>query len=167
MKVIGIYKIISPTGKIYIGQSTDVHRRLKIYKTNFCKGQPRLHNSFLKHGTAAHIYEVIKECTVEELNIWERHYQDEYDVLGARGLNCGLTGTPDKIKVHGHETKTKITTSNKLRISRKRSFYELTTDEQEEVRERFVMDASPENIHNVLSDEYMSFWYWVEDEGTF
>lgn len=30
--ITGIYKIISPTGKIYIGQSIDIEKRWKAYK---------------------------------------------------------------------------------------------------------------------------------------
>lgn len=52
IKIIGIYKITSPSGKIYIGQSRDLDKRLKSYKcgSSKTKGQPKLYNSFEKYG---------------------------------------------------------------------------------------------------------------------
>ena len=44
--MVGIYKITSPSGKIYIGQSNNLIQRQKDYiKTIHCKGQVRLYNS--------------------------------------------------------------------------------------------------------------------------
>ena len=40
--MIGIYKIVSPSGKVYIGQSTNIERRWKEYKTGLGRGQIKL-----------------------------------------------------------------------------------------------------------------------------
>ena len=72
--MIGIYKITSPTGKVYIGQSININKRFYQYKKLHCKGQVILYNSFMKHGVENHIFEVIKECEVLELNNEERDY---------------------------------------------------------------------------------------------
>ena len=94
--MIGIYKITSPSGKIYIGQSVDIEKREKEYLSiSNCKGQRKLYNSLLKYGFSEHIFEIIEECKVEVLNERERHWQDFYNVL-KEGLNCRLTGTEDK-----------------------------------------------------------------------
>lgn len=37
--LIGIYKITSPSNKVYIGQSTDLYSRFYIYKKLHCKKQ--------------------------------------------------------------------------------------------------------------------------------
>ncbi len=37
MKVVGIYKITSPSGKVYIGQSVDIEKRFKTYLRCSCK----------------------------------------------------------------------------------------------------------------------------------
>jgi group I intron endonuclease len=98
--MIGIYRIISPSEKIYIGQTINSTNRFKKYNSLNCKNQPRLYNSFLKYGYLNHIIEIIEECKVEELNIKERYWQDYYDVIGENGLNCLLTRTdvlPQKI----------------------------------------------------------------------
>jgi group I intron endonuclease len=95
--MIGIYKIESPTGRVYIGQSVDVTRREGSYRAMYnCKQQVRLYASFVKYGFSEHIFEVVEECSVEELNTRERYWQDFYNVLGEYGLNCVLTKTEDR-----------------------------------------------------------------------
>ena len=66
--MIGIYKITSPTGKIYIGQSNNIENRKKFYKRLDCINQIKLYNSLLKYSWKQHIFEVIEECTLEQLN---------------------------------------------------------------------------------------------------
>ena len=41
---IGIYKITNPSGKIYIGQSTNIYSRYKIYRNVPNKAQPKIIN---------------------------------------------------------------------------------------------------------------------------
>jgi hypothetical protein len=95
--MIGIYKITNPNGKIYIGQSVNVDKRLKEYKyVCNCKNQPKLYNSLKKYGFTKHIFEVIEECKIGELNTRERYWQEFYHVIGKEGLNCKLTETIDK-----------------------------------------------------------------------
>ena len=106
--MIGIYKITSPTNKIYIGQSTNIEYRLVCYKKLKCKAQPRIYNSFLKHGVKNHVFEIIEECEVELLNERERYWQEHYDVLGKNGLNCEFVSTKEFSKVVSEETKKKI-----------------------------------------------------------
>jgi len=90
-KICGIYKIISPTGRIYIGQGVNIRKRFRDYKNLHCKLQIRLYNSIVKHGWEKHIFEIIEECKKEDLNCKERYWQDFYKVLGKGGLNCQLT----------------------------------------------------------------------------
>ena len=94
--MIGIYKITSPTKRIYIGQSIDVEKRFKSYQRLTCKGQSILYNSLLKYGVSNHKFEVICECLESELNDKERYYQDLYSVITKNGLNCVLTKSSDR-----------------------------------------------------------------------
>lgn len=94
--MIGIYKITNPKGKIYIGQSINIERRFKEYKKSLKKQQIRLFNSIKKYGYENHKFEVIEECAIELLNEKERYWQDYYNVLSKRGLNCRLTKTNEK-----------------------------------------------------------------------
>jgi group I intron endonuclease len=104
--MIGIYKITSPTNKIYIGQSVDIKRRKTEY-TNYCHSG-KLQNSIKKHGFENHTFEILEECSIELLNETERFWQDFYDVLGPNGLNSVLTKTSDKKMIHSEETKQKL-----------------------------------------------------------
>lgn len=105
--MIGIYKITSPSGKVYVGQSVNIERRLKEYKNLKCKKQVKLYNSFVKYGFENHKIEIVCECKIEELNDNERLYQDKYNCLN-KGLNCYLTTSKDKSGVLSEETKIKI-----------------------------------------------------------
>ena len=61
MTTIGIYKITSPTGKIYIGQSIDIEKRSKTYKNGHSKNQPALNKSYKKHVFSKHTIEIIQD----------------------------------------------------------------------------------------------------------
>ena len=106
--MIGIYKITSPTGKIYVGQSIDIQRRFDSYRKLRCKQQPAIYNSFLKYGVDAHIFEIIEECEIKELNYRERHHQELNLVLGSDGLNCVLTSHKDKSGVVSTESRQRM-----------------------------------------------------------
>lgn len=93
--MIGIYKITSPSGKVYIGQSIEIERRIGKYKRLNCKKQIKLHRSLVKYGVEKHVFEVVLECDSSELNDNERYYQDLYDCVES-GLNCTLTKSKDK-----------------------------------------------------------------------
>ena len=105
--MIGIYKITSPSNRVYIGQSINIELRWKDHKGPTNSGS-RLHNSFKKHGAENHAFEVIEECEVEKLNERERYWQDHYRVLSPKGLNCKLTKTDDKSGYMSINTKNKL-----------------------------------------------------------
>jgi group I intron endonuclease len=109
----GIYKITSPSGKVYIGQSLNISLRFSQYKNiNSTKKQVALHRSFLKYGIANHSFEVIEECSIELLNEKERYWQEHYNVLKI-GLNLCLVNTKEKKYIHCDNTKIKISESRK------------------------------------------------------
>lgn len=104
---IGIYKISSPSGKVYIGESINIERRFKYYQgLSQSKEQPKLYNSFKKYGINKHKFEIIEECNIENLKLRERYYQILYDSI-KHGLNC--TETIDQHKhLHNEATKEKL-----------------------------------------------------------
>lgn len=116
--MIGIYKITSPTGKIYIGQSINIKKRFLKYKTIDCKNQSRLYKSFIKYGVLNHSLEVIEQCEISELNNMERYWQDFYDASGKNGLNCILTRSTEKAQIISEQTKIKL---SKVSIGVKKS----------------------------------------------
>ena len=111
--MIGIYKIISPKGRIYVGQSVNIEDRWLQYKSlKNCTNQPRLYNSFIKYGVNNHKFEVLKECSTKDLNENERYWQEKYNVL-KEGLNCKFTQTKDRSGCLSAETRKKLSISHK------------------------------------------------------
>ena len=86
--MIGIYKITSPTCKIYIGQSINIEKRFNQYKWSKAKSQPILHRSFLKYGVDNHKFEIVCECKKSDLYEFEAYYQILFSVNSKNGLNC-------------------------------------------------------------------------------
>ncbi len=104
--MIGIYKITSPSGKVYIGQSINIEKRLIKYRNLHCKEQTYLYNSLKKYGFDEHLFEVIIECQQEELNNLEIFYIDLYKSFNSKfGLNLREGGKGGKMS---EETKQKL-----------------------------------------------------------
>lgn len=119
--MIGIYKITSPSNRVYIGQSVDIKSRWESYKCKNCKNQPKLYRSLNKYGVDKHKFEVIHSCEIEELNELERYYQEFYDCIGKNGLNCILTKSKLAPRVVSEETKRKV--SEKMKGRKLTPFY--------------------------------------------
>ena len=111
--MIGIYKITSPTGKVYIGQSVDLARRkkehFKYYKDKY---DTPLYYSIRKHGPESHTFTVIEQCMSYQLNERERYYQEKYDSFN-NGLNAKLTETDDKSGRLSEEHRAKLSKIHK------------------------------------------------------
>ena len=110
MKQIGIYKITSPSGKIYVGQTINIEKRWSEYKLSYSNlyKQPKIFRSFEKYGVEAHQFEIIEECEREQLNEREIYWGEYYNTLGPNGLNLKLGNAKGKMS---EETKKQISTS--------------------------------------------------------
>src|SRR5438445_249449 len=131
-----IYKMISPTNKVYIGQTWNLYDRLKNYRNYNCKNQSKLYNSLLKYGFEKHNFEILinfyfdkNEITKQIVTNTEQYYMNYYREIGFKLLNireAGSNGTfkhtkeaklkisiSSKNKTHTIETKEKISLSNK------------------------------------------------------
>lgn len=106
-KVGGIYKIISPSQKIYIGRTKNLKNRFLKYSRLLCEKQPKLYNSFKKYGFDSHTMEILSLCDDEmELNRLEIYYIKHFNTYN-NGLNLTEGGAGMK-KPHTNETKQKI-----------------------------------------------------------
>lgn len=107
-----IYKITSPSGKVYIGQTINLKNRTRKYKGMFFKGQLKLWNNCQKYNwNPLDTLEVIEECLVDDLNKQEIYWINYYDSFN-NGLNCDLGGVGRLGYSHSEETKEKLRTSN-------------------------------------------------------
>jgi group I intron endonuclease len=113
--VIGIYKITSPSNRIYIGQSINIDRRFSQYRRldNSVRTSPKLFRSLKKYGYEKHIFEVIETCDVDVINERERYWQEFYDANSPNNLNCLLTSTLEK-----KQTGLKLSEDHKKQISK-------------------------------------------------
>lgn len=123
-----IYKITSPSKKIYVGSTININERFRSYKRLHCKSQIRLYNSLLKYGANKHKFEIIVECDESEMLSLECYYGNIYNTLSENGLNCVLPKKDDKFICRTKETRIKLSkaltgkklseeTKNKLRLA--------------------------------------------------
>jgi len=74
MKLGYIYKITSPSSKVYIGQTINISNRKCHYKKLHCHKQKSIYNSINKYGWENHLFEIIEEVSNEQLNDREKHW---------------------------------------------------------------------------------------------
>lgn len=58
---VGIYRLVSPSGKVYIGQSHNITDRKSRYRKLQCPNQIKVFASLSKYGFEAHTFEVLTE----------------------------------------------------------------------------------------------------------
>lgn len=106
MIICGIYKITSPTGRVYIGQSKDIHNRWMGYKR--CRlHQTRLYYSLKKYGPDSHNFEILESCSSDKLNEREIFYILDYRNNGHKLLNIASGGIGGSRNGMRHHQKTK------------------------------------------------------------
>lgn len=115
-----IYKITSPTGKIYVGKTINFEIRFKDYKKLNCKSQKILYSSLKKYGFDSHHIEIIKEgeFSDEELNRLEIYYigfYNSFNQYNVNGMNLTLGGEGTTGRIMSEETRKKIGEKSKLR----------------------------------------------------
>lgn len=126
--MVGIYKITSPTGKICIGQSSKIEQRFQYYKNLNCTQQVKLLRSLQKYKPENHNFEIIEECKESRLNLRERHWQEQYDVLNKeKGLNLRYTKVDDRSGTMSKETKERMSIS---KIGNKNTMHGKTHSEE-------------------------------------
>ncbi len=115
MKTGYIYKLVSPVGKIYIGQSWCFETRIRKYRNLACKRQPKIYNAIKKYGWDNMECSVIDSASdYDELNQKEIYWIEHYNSV-SEGYNCQQGG---KNASHSPEARLKISKANK---GRKRS----------------------------------------------
>jgi group I intron endonuclease len=140
---VGIYKVTSPSGKCYIGQTYDFERRYTDYKRMSCKKQPYLYHSLKKYGVSNHSFEVLcsfpNDVSVDVLNKAEEDAIDEYKEKEIPLMNIrGGGGSKGKL---AESTKLKLSLANK---GKKRTY--VATDE-------YRKNISERNRNRVLSED--------------
>ena len=112
MQIIGIYKITNPKGKVYIGKSIELEKRVKSYCWEK-PTQPHINNSIKKYGVENHKFELEVECDEEYLDFWEDFFITKYNSI-KEGMNIKGGGVGGR---HNESTKKKMSIAGKRRYS--------------------------------------------------
>lgn len=158
-----IYKITSPSGRVYMGKSICLDNRLSSYKTLNCKSQPKLYNSLVKYGYDNHSLEVIDSFFGDNLfangkeMFWIRSYMSNsnkwvstysYD----KGLNLtdgaeGMTGYK-----YSEESKRKMSIAGRGKPKYKLRGRPMSEETKRKLSEKGKLRPSP-NLGKKLSEE--------------
>lgn len=110
--MVGIYKITTPSGKVYIGQSINISRRWCDHKWPNKRSVSLISRSVKKYGYKNHLFQIIHElpndAAKETISKYESLYMDLYRSAGvillnisdARDSNFGYKPTPETIEKH-------------------------------------------------------------------
>ena len=99
-----IYRLISPSGKSYIGQTTNFNRRMKtFYKSNYRYSGKRMEEAIQKYGRKSFKSEILLQIVIPEYNeevqevlyLLEEYYIQKYDSYN-NGYNMTLGGAGSK-----------------------------------------------------------------------
>jgi group I intron endonuclease len=150
----GIYLIKSPTGKIYIGEASNLRVRCSYYlNPNRVKKQRAIYNSLIKYGVEKHSLVVLEFCDTDNLLEKERYYQEFYNSVD-NGLNCFYTPTKSKKKLHSQET---INAMSKKAIGVNNGFYgkKHTSDSIKKIKESSAGAKNPNYGGKLHNAEYL------------
>jgi group I intron endonuclease len=118
-----IYRYISPSGKSYIGQTTNevYRRRMWFGKGRYTGGRSKIDRARKKYGPENFMYEVLLrnqysgiEAATLDLNKWETYYIGYYDTY-KNGYNSTLGGDGSRGYIQSVEALQKISKSLKGR----------------------------------------------------
>lgn len=104
-----IYRLTSPSNKVYIGQSIDVKKRFNRYKNLHCKNQTKLYRALIKYGFDKFKIDIIKTIESDNkqglqtlLNEWEILFIEQYN-SNKIGYNVSKGGNQGRLGVKESE----------------------------------------------------------------
>ena len=114
-KMIGIYKITekeNPT-MFYVGKSNNIERRFKEHiQKSYAQSRIPFDDYISKKGKGAFIYEVLEECSLEELSAKEKYWIDKLEATkSGNKFDGGLTDV-----VGSNNPKAKLTEQDVIEI---------------------------------------------------
>ena len=172
-----VYMITSPTGRIYVGSTTNIEKRWNSYKKYKCKSQPKIYNSLIKHRAENHAFEIVWKGDISEMLKYETLTGWGFNVLELYNLNLTLPKLGDVYSCVSEETKTKIgkahkgkilskETRNKIKKSKENVSNETRLKMSKSARGKIVTDETKENMkagqigkkHSLETKTKMSLW---------
>jgi group I intron endonuclease len=144
-----IYKITSPSNKVYIGQTIKtVEKRWKEHiedalniKKNHCKA---LNEAIKKYDSSVFKLEILIECDNNLLNSYENYFILQYKSYTPYGYNIKLGGSNGS---HSQETKDKISLSLKGRIISDETKYKMMISKKSNNLPMYLIKIHKDGIH--------------------
>lgn len=177
--MIGIYKIENKiNGKIYIGQSTNINKRLTNHKSLLRANKHynnHLQSAFNKYRENNFTFEIIDICEIDELDALERLYINKYECKHNE-LGYNLEDGGNKNKQLSEETKQKHKdywiSEEGEKQKEKHSQYMAeywNSEEGEKQKEKLSNERTKEiNAENILNciDKYMTITETAKELNT-
>lgn len=178
LKIYGIYKLTSPSGKVYIGQTYNLYKRLNTYRLARCKQQRHLYNAIIKYGFENFIIEILFKSNYfygieNSLNHAETYFINLYDSIKC-GYNIRGGGENNSIS---DETKLlmskaalgrKFTDEHKSNLSKAKSGIKLSEDHINKIiKSNTGKKRSKESIANVMAGRNLKSIYKYSLNGKF
>jgi group I intron endonuclease len=156
MNKIGVYKITSPSKRIYIGSSKNIEQRFLDYKKLRCKTQVKLYNSFIKHGVQNHEFKILIECEENELFQYENLYSNYYKSLEPNNLNLRIPSYLDKKNCVSNESieKMKLNHPSKTNPEWKKNLIDRLKKQSQTIEWRQKISKSKKGVKNKAVSEY-------------
>ena len=149
-----IYKITSPSGKIYIGQAQSMYKRFQDYRRP--RATKYLKRAILKYGLENMKVEILeKDIPIELLDEREQFYLDTLQPFGDNGYNICRVASTTRGRKRPPEELEGISEYRKTRIGELNSFYGKTHTEEvkQKIREsRLNKKQSDETIQKRLNN---------------
>lgn len=112
--MIGIYKITNiKNNKIYVGQSNDIYRRFYEHQIKGESSRIPVDKAIQKYGKDSFLYEVLEECSIEELNQKETFWIKKLNAI-KDGYNCSEGG--DQQSIGENNGRSKLTEKDVIEI---------------------------------------------------
>lgn len=160
----GIYKIVSPSNKIYVGQSWNLLKRIREHNKNINYKKSKLYSSIKKYGYENHcayvLQEFPKDITQPILDNYEIFYINQLRESGVNLLNLkdgGGAGKPSE------EAKKNMSAAQKKSWSspnRPRTGNRLGIPHTEETKQKIRAANSGKKIHTDKRKEFLKL-HWI------
>ena len=158
-----IYKITSPSGRVYVGKTSNFKRRISQYRCLACVCQWVLLRSFKKYGFENHIIEVIEEFNSDikyadgKEMMWIRSLMTNFSKWGkiTNGLNLTDGGEGRVGAKASEETKQKLRDAHKRNPEKWDAFrlYKPTREVIEKIKRTRSFRNYPKRINKPITQE--------------
>lgn len=156
----GIYKIVSPTGKVYIGQSHNIQQRMRNYLYNV-PVTTKIGRSIKKYGIENHKVSVLE--LTNDLDTREIYYINKYNSVeeGLNSIYRNYTIEKNSFKGGGKWSKDrKKSHSKRLKKLHKEGNYENRKNLGNNLKDTMsVRDIRDGKVKRILKQEYVNEYY--------